>query len=268
LTVSVCIGYDVSSTEDVYNMEELSVSMNLEDQCVTRYEYRILQIGTLPLNPEAEYDPSIEHRCTSVLIWPEGAEPNHRNSVLCDPCFTAGGYDKALKHLEKLGFSFQRVGWIFVTHPHRDHRSNLADFMGQQPGNSFIQNGRTHLESFASILLPGHASTQKGLFFRTANGHMICVCGDAILDETWLRAWKYYWPNFYDESEIVQTWRSVALVLAHADVVIPGHGVPFQVTSELLEHLIRTFKQAEHAGQCPDVLETLTQRRGQLIAMA
>jgi glyoxylase-like metal-dependent hydrolase (beta-lactamase superfamily II) len=86
------------------------------------------------------------------------------------------------------------------------------------------------------------------------------VSGDAILDEAWLRAWKYYWPNFYQEADILQTWESVAIILTRADTIIPGHGVPFQVTAGLLEHLVHTFDQAEHAEQCPQVFDALQNR--------
>ena len=33
-------------------------------------------------------------------------------------------------------------------------------------------------------------------------------------------AWQYYWPNVYEVPEIVETWRSLAKILATADTVI------------------------------------------------
>ncbi len=239
--------------------------MTLEERWKTRYEYAIVQTGSLPLNPEAGYDPTIEHRCTSALIWPEGESPSHHNAVLTDPCFTSQGYRHALLRLEALDTTFQEVGWLFVTHPHRDHRSNLMNFLGRQPGKPLRIDGQKSLEGFATLLLPGHTPTQKGLLFRAASQRIVCVCGDAILAEDWLRAWKYYWPNFYQEAEILETWKSVATILARSDKIIPGHGVPFEVTAELLEHLVLTFAQAEHADQCPDVLEILKKRHEGLI---
>lgn len=231
-----------------------------------RYEYSILQCGSLPLSPEADYDSAIEHRCTSALIWSEGSSPSHVNSVLTDPCFTSQGYQQAIQQLHHLQSSFQDIGWIFVSHPHRDHRSNLTDFMGQQPGKPFRPDDHEHLDGLVNILLPGHAPTQKGLFFRSVSDQIVCISGDAILNEAWLRAWKYYWPNFYQQAEVLQTWNSVAIILARADVIIPGHGEAFSVTAELLEHLTRTFEQAEHADQCLEVLETLRKRSESITA--
>jgi glyoxylase-like metal-dependent hydrolase (beta-lactamase superfamily II) len=225
-----------------------------------RYEYAIVQTGSLPLNPEADYEPSREHRCTSALIWPEGANPSHQNAVLTDPCFTLQGYQQAVQQFEQLKCSFQEIGWIFVTHPHRDHLSNLTHFIGRQPDQTFRPDTDEHLKGFVSTPLPGHFPTQKGLFFCSASQHVVCVSGDAILDEAWLRAWKYYWPNFYQEADILQTWNSVAIILARADVIIPGHGAPFQVTGDLLDHLVHTFDQAEHAEQCPQVCDALKNR--------
>ena len=238
--------------------------MTEEERWNTQYAYSVVQIGSLPLNPETEYDRSVEHRCTSILIWPEGDSPSLHNTVLTDPCFTSQGYQYAMQQLKPLKTTFQETGCIFVTHPHRDHCSNLAHFLGQQPGEPFQPGEHQHFEDLVSILLPGHAPTQQGLLFRAASQQLVCVAGDAILNEAWLRAWKYYWPNFYQETEIVQTWRSVAAILAHVDVVIPGHGLPFDVTAELVNHLAQTFAQAEHAAQCPDVLECLEKRYASL----
>jgi hypothetical protein len=93
---------------------------------------------------------------------------------------------------------------------------------------------------------------------------MISVTGDAVINLEWLRAWEYYWPNCYQKAEILQTWVSVAKILSVADLIIPGHGHPIKVTSELLAHLIDTFAQAEHAEACPNVEQTLCMRLEQL----
>lgn len=221
------------------------------------YDYRLVQTGSLPLDPEAEYHAEVEHRCTSVLIWPRGESPSRRNSILTDPCLTPQGYQEALECLRALHCTFEDVEWIFVTHAHRDHRSNLSNFLGQSPGKAFHQR-ESPMPGLSTLLLSGHTPTQQGLMFRTLSQGMVCVTGDAVLDSAWLRAWKYYWPNFYREPEIVQTWRSLAAILTRADTIIPGHGVPLTVSVQLLEHLIETFpREAEHAGQCPDVRERL-----------
>jgi glyoxylase-like metal-dependent hydrolase (beta-lactamase superfamily II) len=59
-------------------------------------------------------------------------------------------------------------------------------------------------------------------------------------------------------------WRSVARILARAQIVIPGHGPAFEVTPQLLRDLIAAFPAARHARQCPDVLEALRVRLASL----
>jgi hypothetical protein len=80
-----------------------------------------------------------------------------------------------------------------------------------------------------------------------------------VLDREWLLAWAYYWPNGYSREEIVQTWRSVAAVL-RADVIVPGHGAPIDVTPELCDELCRGFDRAEHASECGDVRDRIRRR--------
>lgn len=235
--------------------------MNLSTTFDRCYHYSIVQHGSLPLAPDRSYDASIEHRCTSTLIWPEHARPSQKNSLLTDPCFTSQGFHDAVEQLTSLNVSFQEVGWIFVTHPHRDHCSNLANFMEHPPERPFLLN---ELAGVLCDFYSGHAPMQKGLLFRSISDHIICVTGDAILNLEWLCAWEYYWPNFYHENEIIQTWVSVAKILSSADIIIPGHGHPLVVTVELLEHLIGTFSQAEYASACPDVEQKLRVRFEQL----
>jgi glyoxylase-like metal-dependent hydrolase (beta-lactamase superfamily II) len=234
--------------------------MRAEEHWKTHYDYVIVQPGSLPLNPEGEYDRAIEHRCTATLIWPAGATPGDHHSVLTDPCFTPAGYHDATRRFKALNASFHEVGWIFVTHPHRDHCSNIANFLGQPVGKPFRRDAHAALEGLVCLALPGHTPTQKGVLFRSTAQQMVCITGDAILNEAWLRAWKYYWPNFYQDADILQTWQSLALILSQADVIIPGHGDPFTVTAELLDHLTQTFDQAEQAAHCPDVLARLQAR--------
>ena len=147
----------------------------------TRYEWTILQVGELPLRPDNRVDPGAEHRCTSVLIWPEGERPGHEPSL-------------------------------------------------------------------------------RALVFPSAAEEQVWIVGDAILDEAWLRAWGYYWPNQYRPPEIVRTWQSVAAILSGADVVVPGHGPPIPVTPELLENLIAGFPTADQPDRCPEVAQALRAR--------
>ena len=42
------------------------------------------------------------------------------------------------------------------------------------------------------------------LAFAGSSGARVWVVGDAVLDEHWLQAWTYYWPNGYRSAEIVE----------------------------------------------------------------
>ena len=106
---------------------------------------------------------------------------------------------------------------------------------------------------------PGHEPDLMALRFDATDGETWIV-GDAILDQQWLLAWLFYWPNRYLRDEIVETWRSVAKILETAQKVIPGHGPPIHVDANLLQTLIDRFPRAPCSDHCPDVVETLRNR--------
>ncbi len=201
---------------------------------------------------------SVEHRCTSVLVWPAGESPSAENTLLTDPCFTPGGAQQAIGQLEPLGFSLTKVEQVYITHLHGDHFPNLPQRLRRLNSAPFPGS----FSGFSLEPCPGHARDQRALVFQADKESVgqVWIVGDGILDEEWLRAWGYFWPNRYTPPEITQTWRSVAHILAHAGLIIPGHGDPIAVTAPLLAELLAAFPQAEHAGQCPDVAETLRHR--------
>ncbi len=240
--------------------------MKLEIECVKRYSYVLLQNGTLPLAPDDALDFSLEHRSTSVLIWPEDEQPSIDNTVLTDPCFTSQGFQYAMKQLEQIHLSFLNIGWIFVTHRHRDHLPNLSHFLGRTIFKNFRREANEALSDIVIVPYPGHSPDQRGLIFCSSSCQKVGIPGDAILNIEWLKAWKYYWPNLYMVPEIVQTWESVAKILSDADLIIPGHGQPILVTASLVKELLSTFSSAEFASECQDVKQSLSSRLEQLLA--
>lgn len=221
------------------------------------YNWRILQGGELPLNPDGSDNPQAEHRCTVALVWPSDEPPTSDNTVMVDPCFTAAGYDDALGVLNNLDITLRDVGRYLVTHLHGDHMLHLPSGLT----GTRLRALRPPVDTGLALEhCPGHHEMLLALAFKDADEHSVWVAGDAILNEDWLRAWAYYWPNGYAMSDIVDTWRSVAKIMASADVVIPGHGPAFPVTADLLQHLIDTFPSARYGGQCPDVGERLRVR--------
>lgn len=228
---------------------------------VKRYNYMVLQIGSLPLGPDKVVDRSVEHRCNSVLIWPEDECPGIENTILTDPCFTIEGYKQADKKLSKLGLSLEDIGYLFITHRHGDHCPN---FLYKKKFIRFRVGVNKTLSDFEILHCPGHSPKAQALVFRSPLDKSICIAGDTVLDLRWLKAWKYYWPNLYFPSEVVQTWESVAKILSVADIIIPGHGDQIHVTASLVKDLLSTFPLAECADECQDVSKTLSDRLAQL----
>jgi len=221
------------------------------------YQYRILQRGMLPLSPDGAMDLSKEHRCTAVAIWPAHERPFPARTIFTDPSFTLAGKKDAQEHAARIGLTLDDMRTIFVTHRHRDHL----------PSN--VEHGATHIfqtrvpAEFPDIAVercPGHAPDLHALIFRNPFNKMVWVAGDAVLNQEWLLAWGYFWPNRYSRDEIAETWRSVAKILSHADIVIPGHGDEILVTPDLLKDVLTGFLTAPYAAIAPEVSTTIRQR--------
>lgn len=226
-----------------------------------RFEYRVLQEGSIALKPDGQRIVSLEHRCTSVLIWPETEMPSSENTVLTDPCFTDKGFVYALQRLEELKLPFEKIGRIFVTHRHSDHCLSLPDRIFVPVFPCLRPRERAGL---FSVPCPGHTACLKSLVFRSCSGEKIWIAGDAVLDEEWLRAWEFFWPNGYSPSSVIQTWHSVAQIITNADVIIPGHGKPFKVTLPLVKKLLRDFQHATYSAACGKAADMMADRLNRL----
>ena len=218
---------------------------------MTTYRWQILQQGRLPLRPDGATARENGHRCTSMLLWPAGEKPGRDNTLVTDPCLDMAGLAMATATLRQLDLRWEDVGHGFCTHPHHDHLSNLMDLL-EHPLMRPELGADGPLGGLRTEPLPGHEQSQRALVFSDGGGE-VWVAGDAVLDQVWLRAWAYYWPNHYTPEEVAQTWRSVGRVLASADLVVPGHGAPFRVTATLLDALLRGFPGAPHAELCPEL---------------
>jgi glyoxylase-like metal-dependent hydrolase (beta-lactamase superfamily II) len=201
-----------------------------------------------------------------VLVWPEGERPNSGNTILTDPCLAEGQAARLESVLNELGIGVADIRRIYVTHPHPDHMPNVGELTAGLVPLFGVVAKQLGLPAGISVApCPGHHPMLASLVIPTAT-ETTWIVGDAILDEEWLRAWGYFWPNGYSREEIVETWRSVAKILALADVVIPGHGPPFRVDGSLIDDLLRSFPEAECSPECPDVVQNLSRRIEQLAA--
>lgn len=227
-----------------------------------KYRYLILQTGSLPLTPDNRLQPAVEHRATSLLIWPAAEEPTAHNSLLVDPCFTPTGFKEAKTKLAELNLAFSDLNQLFITHRHHDHLPNLSLYLDSPPELTlFRENEAGPLAGISTAPCPGHSPDMTALRFWGPDEQDTWVTGDAILNRAWLMAWAYYWPNRYSEREIIQTWQSVSQIIAGADLIIPGHGPPLVVTDALAKELRAAFAiSAAFAPKCPEV-GTLLQNR-------
>lgn len=231
-----------------------------------RYQYTILQEGTLPLRSDGVSIYGIEHRCTAALIFPADEKPTARNTLVTDPCFTPSGFTDATIQLKQLQLTTANIGYFFVTHLHWDH---LPDVPPRPPLPQWVnwEDADVDFPGLDNVPCPGHDPLLEALVFRSTRDEIVWVVGDAVLNLEWLQNWKYFWPNGYSKEEIIETWRTVAKILS-ADIIIPGHGAPIRVTRTLLESLRATFPMAEYAPECLDVRHALTRRLNQLEARA
>jgi glyoxylase-like metal-dependent hydrolase (beta-lactamase superfamily II) len=230
------------------------------------YQWMIVQDGRLPLSPDGRVTLD-EHVCTSTVVWPTNAELSPQNSVIVDPCLSRLGIKDATSRLKEQGSSLNSIGSYFETHSHHDHllrvpRSGPLSGLRRNTTPKWVRlapAASSPLCGIQSVDCPGHSPDLKALRFRADDGD-IWIVSDAILNREWLVAWDYYWPNFYEPNEIIQTWRTVTNILQFADLVIPGHGLPIAVTKDLIEELVDSFPRAEHYRQCPDVVCALEHR--------
>jgi glyoxylase-like metal-dependent hydrolase (beta-lactamase superfamily II) len=72
---------------------------------------------------------------------------------------------------------------------------------------------------------PGHTPGVSSLVF-TWRGRRVAVCGDAVMTEDHFRARE----GHHNSTDFAQATASIDLIAREADIVVPGHGSPFDVT--------------------------------------
>lgn len=226
------------------------------------FDWAILQEGRLKIDLTGKRR-SEGGYCTVTAVWPTGEAPSAENTFLVDPCFfQAGLYQQAIGEAQRHGIDLPNLHHVFVTHRHFDHVPTAIGGERARFVSDMIPVQRQ--PGLAMVGLPGHSPDLRALIFRSPPHGEVWIVGDAILEEDWLAAWAYYWPNGYSAAEIVQTWRSLRLILASADVIIPGHGPEIRITPSLLDTMLASFPKADYAEACPEVPDTLRARLAQM----
>jgi glyoxylase-like metal-dependent hydrolase (beta-lactamase superfamily II) len=161
------------------------------------------------------------------LNTPENKKQNARNLVGC---------------LHNNGLKPDDIDIVFITHWHMDHFGNSGIFKKAQLLVSKplaerykhlnlvgISDGEEITSGVRVVYSPGHTADQASLIVDTLFGEMkvrIAVAGDAIISCSYFlagRIWKYN-ADFYNE-KIAR--KSMSMLSNNADIIIPGHGVPF-----------------------------------------
>ena len=225
------------------------------------YRWDILQTGEISLHPDGSRDESKKHACTSTIIWREDKPCIPLYAIITDPCFIGKQSQHVENRLNRMGFRLPDIGKYFITHSHWDHQPRMHHHSQRLTGTPINITDRKGLKF---VPCPGHHVGQNALVFTDANDKKVWIVGDAVINEEWLRAWGYFWPNQYDKQEINQHWRDIATIIAKAEIIIPGHGSPITVTWNLVEDMIESFPTAEFAANCPEVLDELKTRLAEL----
>lgn len=132
---------------------------------------------------------------------------------------------------------------VFVTHWHNDHSGNLSVFKRAQYMASKLLLERLGLDSFSGLddqaeiangvkvlFTPGHTVDHASVVVETLLGGVrsrVAIAGDAVISHSYFqsgRIWQYN-SDFHD---VASARKSILRVVEQSDIIIPGHGVPFQ----------------------------------------
>ena len=145
--------------------------------------------------------------------------------------------------LEWNGIQPDAISKVFITHFHHDHYGGLEYFdqakwyaldsalaeLNSPSKEQFtpIKDGDKILPHTRVMHTPGHTKGHGSLLWSDEQEKIkVAVCGDAIINLSWLQAehvWKFN-EDFYD-IEIAR--ESSRRLIQQADILIPGHGQPF-----------------------------------------
>lgn len=215
---------------------------------------KIIQHGTLSiLSEEPRADPRENHEWKTALgvdgasnvILVEGSD----YKLLVD---TGYGYESDSSevnrernrlnlewHLRQHGLHFRDLTDVFLTHAHYDHLGNLYLFpqahihayeglaaWGNWEDVNGVPDGAEFLPGVRVLATPGHTRTHGSLIIDDE----IALAGDAIVDYSYFRddsVWHFN-ADFYG---LEAARESIRKLTEQARLIVPGHGMPFWVSS-------------------------------------
>ena len=135
------------------------------------------------------------------------------------------------------GFKPEDIDTVFITHSHYDHFGNIglfegaewvasrpvADRMDDKRFNP-LDDGEEICEGIRALYTPGHTEAHCSLIVEDET--TTAIAGDAIVSIGYFdrgKLWNYN-PDFFDYDTGLT---SMAILASSAEIIIPGHGVPF-----------------------------------------
>ena len=168
--------------------------------------------------------------CASIVLVRDGAL-----NILVDPgALPEPGLLAA--RLADVGLTAGDVQIVFLTHTHLDHCRSLGlfptarvlDAWGWWEGDTWRAYDGELSPDTAVIATPGHSDDGLTLLVRTAQGR-IALCGDVFFAEAPVETHD---PFATHQAQLEASRRAV---LAAANLVIPGHGPMFAVTTPMVQ---------------------------------
>lgn len=169
------------------------------------------------------YRPKPVKVCSTVTL----VQDNNTN-IIIDP---GSVKNIGLLHnsLKKNRLSADDIHCVCITHSHLDHYKNIAlfqnayviDYWGKWKNDSFTEtasNGKI-TENVSVLATPGHSYDSISIIIQTET-EIVAVCGDVF--------WHKNAPKhdlLAQNQEILN--KSRKLLMNKADLIIPGHGAPF-----------------------------------------
>lgn len=220
----------------------------------------VLTEGWLHFDKDTGMREAVRARCTTTLIV------GREGCILVDP----GADDESIpRALAQHSYTPADIDTVFLTHSHADHYEGLELFPGalwcmapeelsywrhqaggaSEPIFTRVFPARTQLQPGVRVFpTPGHTPGHSSVLVANDQGLTI-IAGDAVMNNAYFRQVE----PFHNAIDWDTATRSMRLVGALADEVIPGHGIRFSTGAP------RPLPRPRgHAGVTDDAMDVST----------